>query len=100
SQTICSGSGAMLSLQLTGQAPWTAVYTDGISNWSLGGITGDTAIYVNPSSDRTYTLSTIATNGCVGISTDDATVSVVPSATPAIAGASQNLCTNVAQLNA
>jgi hypothetical protein len=89
----------MLSLQLTGQAPWTAVYTDGTSSWSLGGITGDTSIFVNPSSDRTYTLTTIATNGCIGTSTDDANVSVIPSATPAIAGGSQNLCTNVAQLN-
>jgi len=93
-QTLCSGNQAVLSLQLTGQAPWTAVYSNGTNSFVLSGLTSDTIISVSPSATTTYTLTTVATQGCIGISTGSEQVLVVPNVTPSVAGADQTICAN------
>jgi hypothetical protein len=99
-QTICSGNVANLSLNMTGQAPWTAVYSNGTNSFVLSGLTADTVIRVMPMGTTTYTLGAIATNGCVGNVSGSSVVTVIPNVTSAIAGADQTICSNVFNLNA
>lgn len=93
-QTLCSGNTATLTLSMTGQAPWTAVYSNGSNSFVLSGLTADTVITVSPLATTTYTLTTIATNGCTGISNGSEEVFVVPNVTASVAGASQTICSN------
>jgi hypothetical protein len=98
-QTICSGNVANLTLNMTGQAPWTAVYSNGTNSFVLSGLTADTVISVMPMSTTTYSLTTVATNGCIGVSTGNEEVVVIPNVTPAVAGADQTICSNALLLS-
>lgn len=93
-QTLCSGNNALLTLSMTGQSPWTAVYSNGTNSFVLSGLTADTVITVSPSATTTYSLTTIATQGCIGISNGSEEVFVVPNVTPSVAGTSQTICSN------
>lgn len=86
-QTICAGSVASLTLNLTGTQPWDVVYTNSSANINLTGISTSTYILnVTPSAHTTYSLVSLAAGICPGIvnGTAEITVNAVP--TPTISG--------------
>ncbi|MFT3737702.1 MAG: PKD domain-containing protein [Breznakibacter sp.] len=63
--TICRGESATLRVYLTGVAPWTVVYSDGISQITKAGITASPySIPVSPTQTTTYTLVSVSDKYC------------------------------------
>lgn len=95
--TICNGDQATLTVQLTGQPPYTFSYTDGIN--IFGPINTNNNIYtinVSPSVNTNYTLLPVVSgNGCNGSTGGSASVTVnqlpsaVMSGTPEICNGDQ-----------
>jgi hypothetical protein len=65
--TICAGTSTNLTVNITGgTAPYTVVYTDGTTNFTVSSYTSGSAISVTPSANTTYTLVSVTdNNGCV-----------------------------------
>jgi gliding motility-associated-like protein len=93
SSSICAGDGEYLSIQLTGAAPWSLVYSDGTGSYPVNNIfSANYALYINPPSNATYTISSVSDyNGCNGTSSGSASVTVYPKPT-ANAGTDANIC--------
>jgi hypothetical protein len=70
-QVICKGQTADLSIAFTGTPPWSAVYTDGVTNTALTGITSSPYTFtVSPGEREIVNYSLISTSdaiGCLGI---------------------------------
>src|ERR1019366_1773047 len=81
--TICSGNSTNLSIAITGgTSPFTVVYTDGTAA-TVTGYTSGSNISVSPTSNETYTITSVmSTGGCVGTGNSGSavvTVNAVPS---------------------
>ena len=86
-QTICAGSVASLSLNLSGSAPWNVVYTNGTSNITLNGITSNTfLISVTPGTTTSYSLVSVTGASCSGGISGTPVVLVNTIPTPIITG--------------
>jgi len=71
--TICSGGSSTVSAALTGAAPFSITWSDGFSQ----NVSGTTATRtVSPSSNTTYTITSITDANCSGTSSGSATVTV------------------------
>ncbi len=57
--TICSGESAVINIDVTGTSPWTGTLSDGTS---FNGTSSPISVTVNPSSETTYTISTLSDN--------------------------------------
>jgi autotransporter-associated beta strand protein len=66
--SICSGSPTNLSVAITGgESPFTVIYTDGTSNFTVNSYISGNPISVSPTATTTYTLvSVTSTGGCAG----------------------------------
>ena len=79
---ICVGRSASLSVALTGVAPWSVVYTDGTSNFTINGIASSPATFtVSPIISTTYSLVSVTDSGC-GAGTVSGTASVTVNPIP------------------
>jgi hypothetical protein len=68
---ICNGSSAVISVTLTGTAPWTLTYFDGTVSTVISGIVTSPYIFnVSPVSSKTYTITTLRDAICTSISSD------------------------------
>ncbi|RAR46207.1 putative metal-binding motif-containing protein, partial [Flavobacterium lacus] len=67
--TICSGDSSALQVNITGGvAPYTLVYTNGTSTFTVNNYVSNTAINVSPASTSTFSIvSVTGANGCAGI---------------------------------
>jgi hypothetical protein len=93
--TICSGIATNLSVAITGGiSPYSVVYTDGASNFTVSSYTSGAAISVSPTSNTTYTLvSVTSTGGCAGTGNSGSAVVTVNSAsTAAVISGSAAIC--------
>lgn len=73
--SICPGSQANLRIQFSGAAPWDIIYTDGVNQVSITGISSSPFfIPVQPTGNTTYTLVS-CTNAC-GIGTVSGSASI------------------------
>ena len=73
----CQGSQADISVLLTGNAPWSVTYTDGVTPVTLNGITDNPySIKVSTTSTTTYSLIAMNDATCTGIVSGSALVSV------------------------
>ncbi|NBV12611.1 MAG: T9SS C-terminal target domain-containing protein [Sphingobacteriia bacterium] len=64
--TICTPNAGNLTIQLTGNSPWTINYSDGTSSLQVSGITSSPyLIGITPLSNTTYTLQNVAGTGCL-----------------------------------
>ncbi len=94
-QTICSGSTAPLSLQLTGAQPWSVTYSDGSTTNTVSNIsTSNYTLNVIPSSTKTFTISSITDANCsttaIGDRIGSAIVTVNQSVTASVSVASND----------
>jgi len=76
---VCDGSTANLEFDFSnGSLPYSAVYTDGISNYNLFDLPAQFFLPVTPSSTTTYSLvSAQDANGCTATVSGSATVEVL-----------------------
>ncbi len=78
SSTVCQGNAGQLTVNFTGIAPWTFVYTDGVSNYQLVAATTPYYIPATPSATTTYSLVSLASPYCAGEVTGSAIIFVLP----------------------
>src|SRR5437899_997693 len=71
--TICSGNSINLQAALTGNGPWTIVWSDG---FVTNAASSPAVRSVSPSATTIYTVSSIADNYCSNTGTGSATVTV------------------------
>lgn len=91
-QTICSGSGAQLSVTLTGSAPWSFTWTDGVSPVLVTGVLTSPYVWsVSPISQTTYSLISVS-NSCTGSVAGTAIITTTPGPSATISGSS-TICT-------
>ncbi|WP_295338586.1 T9SS type A sorting domain-containing protein [Flavobacterium sp.] len=67
SQTICNNGTATFSVALTGSAPWTITYTNGITSTTVNNITTNPYIFSvsGMTANRTYTITSLSDSKCV-----------------------------------
>ncbi|NDA63006.1 MAG: fibronectin type III domain-containing protein, partial [Chitinophagia bacterium] len=96
SQTLCLGSAANLSIHLTGPAPWTVTYTDGVQPTTISGIVSSPYVFaVTPSQSITYSMVSVV-NPYVGTVSGTAVlgVQVIPGI-PMVLSATSPTCTGI-----
>lgn len=87
SQTLCSGSIAVLTVSISGgPSPWNLTWTDGNTNFTATGLTQSPyLISVSPLSSTTYALVSV-TNQITGTVTGNAILPVTPIANATLSG--------------
>jgi hypothetical protein len=67
--TICSGDSSVIQVSITGGiSPYTLVYSDGTSNFTVNNYESNTEINISPTSTATFSIvSVTGANGCTGI---------------------------------
>lgn len=97
-QTICVGGSAILSVSLTGIAPWNLSWTDGTTPQTQNGLTANPFfISVTPGSQTTYSLVSVS-GICNGTVNGSAVVTPQSGPTATLTG-TQTICgTGTAQL--
>ncbi|HRH02221.1 MAG TPA: PKD domain-containing protein [Bacteroidia bacterium] len=94
--SICNGNSTNLSVAITGGTPpFSVVYSDGVTSFTVNGYTSGSAIPVTPVATTTYSLvSVTGTGGCVGTGLSGTpTVTVNFGSTAAILSGSTTICT-------
>ncbi|MHC1706150.1 MAG: GEVED domain-containing protein [Bacteroidales bacterium] len=74
--TICYGDGTTLHVELTGTAPWTFIINDGINSVVHHTMVSTFDTIVNPTSTRTYVISSVVDMYCQNGGTGSAFVTV------------------------
>ncbi len=83
STTICEGSPTTISVALTGNAPWSIEYTDGVTPVTVNNITSSPFSFsVVPTSNATYTLLSVNDANCVGTVNGSVDIVVNPMVSP------------------
>ncbi|MEJ7778202.1 MAG: PKD-like domain-containing protein, partial [Daejeonella sp.] len=76
SATVCYGADAVLNVALTGTAPWSITYSDGISSFTSTGITTNSYSFnVSATSTKTYTIVSVTDALCSNSGAGSATIS-------------------------
>lgn len=74
---ICEGETTELRINLTGQAPWSVIYSDGNDSTTVNSPNSVLVIPVSPTVTTSYTLVSVSDNNCTGtVSPDVITVNV------------------------
>ncbi len=74
--TICQGNSMTIQAALTGTAPWTVVWSDGVIQTNIA--VSPATRSVSPASNTTYTVTSVSGANCSGSSTGSATLTVNP----------------------
>lgn len=91
--TICPGGAAELTIDFTGTAPYTFVYTaNGIKQPAITTNNDPYILTVTPASVTAYAIDSVNSNGCSGITSGLATVNLGPTVSAAMSGGGQ-ICT-------
>jgi hypothetical protein len=98
--TICPGGFTSLSVNMTGQSPWSLTWTDGVTPVTATGITANPyLIQVSPSNTSTYQITAFS-NLCTGTFAGNALVTVLPGGPTAALAGTQTICNgNAANLS-
>ena len=78
--TICQGEASIISFDITGNAPWTLVYTDGTNIYTIDSImTSPFQLSVSPATTTTYSVVSISSGECTNVITNSSvTITVLP----------------------
>lgn len=90
--TICATTSAALSIDVTGTGSWSGTLSNGAS---FSGSVSPLSVSVTPSSNTTYTISTLSDASCTaqaGDKTGSAVITIAALPTTANAGADQSVC--------
>ncbi|MCK9204454.1 MAG: cohesin domain-containing protein, partial [Bacteroidales bacterium] len=100
SATICAGSSASLTVNLTGTAPWDITYTDGTNQFNINDIASSPYPFeVAPSETTSYWVTMVSDgNNCTGAGSGIATVNVNPLPTASLSGSATICAGNTASL--
>lgn len=87
---ICPGGSVQISAALTGTAPWSVQWSDGVTQ--SGVVSSPASRSVSPSSTATYTVTSVTDASCTGTSSGSALVTVTPTPAAPTFGASGPVC--------
>lgn len=93
STTVCAGGEATLQIHLTGAAPWTLTWSDGVQQISAG---PDTTRVVSPTNNSTFYLTALLDHNCTAQFSDlgeSLLVRVEPKLSATITSLTTNVCT-------
>ncbi|MCX6270350.1 MAG: carboxypeptidase regulatory-like domain-containing protein [Bacteroidetes bacterium] len=96
---LCSGNTGLISVALTGNAPWSLTWSDGTSH-VVTGITSSPYLFsVAPTTTKTYTISALSDASCIGSNFGTPlTITVLPLPTAKITGTNSICFGNLATL--
>lgn len=98
--SICNGSSATLSVNLTGQGPWLMNYTDGASPVSIS--SSPYTFSVSPTTTTTFQITSLSDSKCAAASGDmtgSAIVTVNSNVTPAVTISSSDADNSICSTN-
>jgi gliding motility-associated-like protein len=74
---ICTGNPATLTVNFTGEGPWSITYSDGTTPQTVNGITNNPySLVVSPTASTNYSLTAMGDVNCTGTATGSASVTV------------------------
>lgn len=92
-QTICVGSSTNLTAALTGNAPWTLTWTDGLTPVTITGINSSPYVWsVTPSGQTTYSLVSVS-GLCTGTASGSSVITLTPGPSAVLSG-TNTICPN------
>ncbi|WP_298223860.1 hypothetical protein [Flavobacterium sp.] len=93
--SICIGNSSNLRVNITGgTGPFTVVYTDGTTNFTVNNYTSGTNISITPALTKTYTIVSVTNaNGAAGTGNSGAAVVTVKSNAATVTAANISTCT-------
>ncbi|HHU00609.1 MAG TPA: PKD domain-containing protein, partial [Bacteroidales bacterium] len=92
--SICEGESAALRIDLTGAAPWTISYSDGVNSYWVNNITASPYyLDVSPSVSTNYSLVSVSDSRCTGSVSGSASVTIpITSVVSIVNPGARNLC--------
>lgn len=92
--SICEGESAALRIDLTGAAPWTISYSDGVNSYWVNNISASPYyLDVSPSVSTTYSLISVSDSRCTGSISGSASVTIpITSVVSIVNPGARNLC--------
>jgi gliding motility-associated-like protein len=77
---VCAGMSSILNVNLSGTGPWTIVYTDGATSYTIDSITvSPYKLNLSPTVTTTYTITSVTNQTCTNPNLKTAfTVTIVP----------------------
>jgi PKD repeat protein len=92
--SICEGESAALRIDLTGAAPWTISYSDGVNSYWVNNISASPYyLDVSPSVSTNYSLVSVSDSRCTGSVSGSASVTIpITSVVSIVNPGARNLC--------
>ena len=92
STSICESASANLNVVFTGSSPWDFNYVEGSNATAITGISTSPYVFtVSPTSNSSYTISSVTSASCNNSGTGNANITVNPKPTATISG-STSIC--------
>jgi len=96
--SICAGESATISAALSGTAPWSLTWSDGVTQNGI--ISSPATRNVSPSSTTTYTVTAISDANDAGTASGSATVTIKPTPTATVSGSANVYAGSLATISA